>query len=218
MRKLNLAIKRFVDILGSFLGLLVISPFLLIAIILIKIFMPGPIFFFQERVGKNGKVFKIFKLRTMKVDKEAEKNFDISKDKDRITPLGKFLRRFKIDEAVQLINVLKGDMSMVGPRPTLKVQTDKYNDFERQRLNMAPGMTGLAQVNGNVSIPWEKRIEFDVEYVTKFSVWLDIKILFKTILIVVCGEEKFAKKNPEQNVVEGCEQPRIAEKKETADV
>ena len=133
----------------------------------------------------------------MKVDKAAESAFDTSKDKDRLTPVGKFLRRFKIDEIVQLINVLKGDMSMVGPRPTFKIQTDQYNDFQRQRLNMAPGMTGLAQVNGNVALSWEKRIEYDVKYINEFSVWMDIKILLKTVLIVLVGEEKFADKKEE---------------------
>ncbi len=193
VRSVNLIIKRTIDILGSSVGLLVISPVLLISMLLIKITMPGPIFFFQERVGKGGKLFKIFKLRTMKVDKEAEKRFDSSKDAERTTKLGKFLRRFKIDESVQLINVLLGHMSMVGPRPTLKVQTDNYNDFQRQRLEMVPGMTGLAQVNGNIALSWEKRIEYDVKYVKEFSVWLDIKILFKTVLIVLFGEDKFVK-------------------------
>lgn len=191
MRKINLIIKRLIDILGSSVGLLVISPVILVAIVLIKITMPGPIFFFQERVGKGGKVFRIYKLRTMKVNKEAESNFDTTKDRERTTRVGKVLRRFKIDEAVQLINVLNGDMSLVGPRPTLKIQTDRYNDFERQRLEMSPGMTGLAQVNGNISLSWNERIVYDVKYIKDFSVWLDIKILFKTIMIVICGEEKF---------------------------
>lgn len=193
IRTVNLVIKRTFDILGSFIGLLIISPFLLISMLLIKITMPGPIFFFQERVGKSGKLFRIFKLRTMKVDNEAEKNFDSSKDSERTTTLGKFLRRFKIDESVQLINVLIGDMSMVGPRPTLRVQTEKYDDFQRKRLEMVPGMTGLAQVNGNIALSWEKRIEYDVKYVKEFSVWLDIKILFKTVLIVLLGEKRFVK-------------------------
>ena len=194
VRKINLIIKRLIDFVGSFLGLLVISPILLIACILMRILMPGPIFFFQERVGKNGKVFKIYKLRTMKVDKEAETSFDTTKDKERTPLLGKILRRLKIDESVQLINVLKGDMSMVGPRPTLKIQTDNYTEYERQRLKMSPGMTGLAQVNGNISLSWQERIEYDIEYINKFSVWLDVKILLKTVLIVIFGEEKFVNK------------------------
>lgn len=193
-RKVNLIIKRLIDLAGSFLGLLVISPVLLVTCVLIKTLMPGPIFFFQERVGKNGEVFKIYKLRTMKVDKDAENSFDTTKDKERTPLLGKILRRLKVDESVQLINVLKGDMSMVGPRPTLKIQTDNYTEYERQRLKMSPGMTGLAQVNGNISLSWQERIEYDIQYINKFSVWLDIKILLKTVLIVIFGEEKFVNK------------------------
>lgn len=193
-RKINLIIKRAFDFLGSFICLLIASPVLLIVCLLIKIFMPGPIFFFQERVGKDGKVFKIYKLRTMKVDKEAEKSFNVAKDNERLTALGRVLRRFKIDEVVQLINVLKGDMSMVGPRPTVKIQTDAYSEYERQRLKMSPGMTGLAQVNGNAKLSWKERIDYDVTYVNTFSVWLDIKILCKTVLIVLFGEEKFIRK------------------------
>ncbi|MBR5542571.1 MAG: sugar transferase [Oscillospiraceae bacterium] len=198
MRKFNMCAKRIFDITGSFIVLLVLSPILLLSALLIVCFMPGPIFFFQERVGKDGKTFKIYKFRTMKVDKEAEENFDVSKDKERRTAVGDFLRRFKIDEVVQLINVLKGDMSMVGPRPTFKRHTDNYNDFEKQRLNMRPGMTGLAQVNGNVSLAWDERIIYDVQYVNNFSLLLDIKILFKTVLIVLFGEKRF-KRSPIKN-------------------
>lgn len=198
MRKLELGIKRIFDVVGSFIILLVLLPILILSAVLIVCFMPGPIFFFQERVGKNGKVFKIYKLRTMKVDKEAEANFEVSKDDERRTVVGEFLRRFKIDEVTQLVNVLKGDMSMVGPRPTFKIQTDQYNDFEKQRLHMRPGMTGLAQVNGNTSLSWEERIIYDVQYVNDFSLLLDIKILFKTVLIVLFGEKRF-KRIPVEN-------------------
>ena len=194
LRSINFAIKRLVDLIGSGIGLIIVSPILFITILLIEVFMPGPVFFKQQRVGKDGKVFNILKFRSMKVDKEAEKNHDFSKDEERKTPFGNLIRRLKIDELPQLINVFRGDMSLVGPRPTVKEQTDLYNDYQRQRLNMRPGMTGLAQVNGNISLTWDERIEYDVEYITKFSVLLDIKILFKTIAVVVCGEDKF--KNP----------------------
>lgn len=194
MRKVNLAIKRTIDFLGSGIGLIIISPILLITIVLMEVFMPGPVFFKQQRVGKDGKLFNILKFRSMKVDREAEKNHDFTKDTERMTPFGSLIRRLKIDELPQLINVFRGDMSLVGPRPTVKEQTDLYNDYQRQRLNMRPGMTGLAQVNGNISLSWDERIEYDVEYVTNFSVLLDLKILVKTILVVICGEDKF--KNP----------------------
>lgn len=191
MRKLNLHLKRLIDILGSSLSLLIVSPILIIAILLIKLTMPGPIFFKQERVGENEKLFQILKLRTMKVDKEAENNLDFSKDKDRITPLGRILRRTKVDELPQLINVLRGDMSLVGPRPTVMKQVKLYTDRQKNRLKMKPGMTGLAQVNGNITLPWEQRIEYDLEYVENFSLILDFKILLKTVGIVIFGEERF---------------------------
>lgn len=194
MKQINQVIKRAVDLLGSGLGLVIISPILLITIVLLEIFMPGPVFFKQERVGKNGKLFNILKFRSMKVDKKAEESHDFSKDEERKTPFGNLIRRLKIDELPQLINVFRGDMSLVGPRPTVKEQTDLYNAYQRQRLNMRPGMTGLAQVNGNISLSWDERIEYDVEYVNKFSILLDLKILLKTIAVVIYGENKF--KNP----------------------
>lgn len=194
VRKLNLAIKRFVDLVGSGIGLIIISPILLITVILLELFMPGPVFFKQQRVGKNGKLFNILKFRSMKVDREAESSHDFTKDTERMTPFGNLIRRLKIDELPQLINVFRGDMSLVGPRPTVKEQTDLYNDYQRQRLNMRPGMTGLAQVNGNISLSWDERIEYDIEYINNFSILLDVKILIKTIAVVVCGEDRF--KNP----------------------
>lgn len=194
MRQLNLALKRLTDLLGSGIGLIIISPILLITVVLLEIFMPGPVFFRQQRVGKNGKTFNILKFRSMKVDKEAEDNHDFTKDEERRTPFGNLIRRLKIDELPQLINVFRGDMSLVGPRPTVKEQTDLYNAYQRQRLKMRPGMTGLAQVNGNISLTWDERIDYDVEYINKFTFLLDIKILFKTVVVVIFGEEKF--KNP----------------------
>lgn len=201
-RKINLFIKRTVDILGSGMGLLILSPILLVTALLIKITMPGPVFFKQVRVGKYKKTFSILKFRTMKVDLDAEKNHDTSKDEERKTVLGNILRRTKIDELPQLINVFKGDMSLVGPRPTFAEQTDTYNEFQMQRLNMRPGMTGLAQVNGNITIPWEERIKYDVMYVQNFSVPLDIKILFKTMKVILFGEEKYAKEFYEKSSTE----------------
>ena len=191
MRRLNLAVKRTADIVFSAAGLIVLMPILVISAILLEIFMPGPLFFKQQRVGKNGRLFNILKFRSMKVDKALEASHDFTRDAERMTPFGKLLRRTKIDELPQLWNVLVGDMSLVGPRPTVKEQTDKYNDYQRQRLNMRPGMTGLAQVNGNVSLTWDERFVYDIEYVNNFSVLLDIKILCKTVLVVIMGEEKF---------------------------
>lgn len=199
--KVNLFVKRIIDILGSSLGLVLLSPLLVFVIIFIKVTMPGPILFKQERVGRNMKIFHILKFRTMRVDIDAEKGFDFTQDKDRLTCTGKLLRRIKIDELPQLINVFLGDMSLVGPRPTIKMQVDNYNDYQMQRLSMRPGMTGLAQVNGNSMLPWEQRIQYDIEYLHKFSVIVDLKILLKTVGIILLGEEKFFKKTNEWRAV-----------------
>lgn len=191
MRKVNFFLKRLFDVLLSGVGLLVMSPIFLLIVIMIKITMPGPIFFHQTRVGKDGRLFDILKFRSMKVDKEAEETFDFSKDEERITWFGKFLRRSKLDEMPQLLNVFKGDMSLVGPRPTIKEQVDEYTPRQRGRLLVRPGMTGLAQINGNTALSWDDRIEYDLEYVHRFSLLLDVQILLKTILVVIFGEEKF---------------------------
>lgn len=190
-KSLQLGIKRLCDIAISLMALTIASPIILTAIFGILLTMPGPVFFMQERVGKNKKLFKIYKLRTMKVDKEAENSFDGSKDAERITTFGKFLRRTKIDELPQIINVLLGDMSLVGPRPTILNQVSHYSEVQMRRLDMRPGMTGLAQVNGNIYISWNERITYDLEYINNFSLWLDVKILAKTVLVVIFGEKRF---------------------------
>ncbi|AQQ55145.1 sugar transferase [Planococcus lenghuensis] len=192
-------IKRVIDLFGSGIGLILLSPILIIVIILMKIFMPGPIFFKQKRVGKNQVEFNILKFRTMKVNKEAESKLDFSKDKDRLTKLGKLLRRSKVDELPQLLNVFLGDMSLVGPRPTIMKQVLEYTPHQLKRINVKPGMTGLAQINGNITLPWEQRIEYDIEYVRNFSLFLDFKILTKTLAIVSMGEEKFKKEKVMNN-------------------
>lgn len=191
MLKTQLFIKRAFDILVSLLGLIVLMPLFLIVSLVIAVFMPGPVFFLQERVGKDRKDFRIIKFRSMKVDRSAEAAMDFNKDEQRLTTLGRGLRRTKIDEAPQLLNVLAGQMSLVGPRPTIRQQVEEYDERQLKRLLMKPGMTGLAQVNGNASITWAERIEFDIDYVEKFSLWLDLKILLKTVAIVIFGEEKF---------------------------
>lgn len=192
IRKLNLFLKRTFDIIASGMGIIFLTPFFLLISILIKIVMPGPILFRQIRVGKHKRLFKILKFRTMKVDREAESSHDLSKDSERLTTLGKFLRRTKIDELPQLINVFIGDMSLVGPRPTFEEQVRQYNRFQMRRLDMRPGMTGLAQINGNTALSWTERIKFDIRYVEKFNIMLDIRILLKTFMVVMIGEEKFA--------------------------
>lgn len=190
-RKLNLFLKRSFDMIASGMGIILLSPFFVIVSVLIKVVMPGPVLFKQVRVGKHKRLFKILKFRTMRVDKTAENSHDVSKDAERLTTLGKFLRRTKIDELPQLVNVFIGDMSLVGPRPTFEEQVRQYSKRQMKRLDMRPGMTGLAQINGNTALSWDERIRFDIRYVERFSVGLDIRILLKTLVVVVVGEESF---------------------------
>jgi len=188
-------IKRLIDIIFSLLGLIILLPLFLIIAVLIKIDSRGPVFFKYERIGKDGKPFHPFKFRTMEKGAiEKGLKYNVSKDDQRITRLGKFLRKSAIDELPQLINVLKGEMSLVGPRPTFEYQVKKYDDFQKQRLLMKPGITGLAQVKGRNSIPWEKRIEYDVWYIKNWSLWLDFKILFKTIVVILFKKGVYGKK------------------------
>lgn len=200
VRKLNLAIKRTIDILGSSIGLIIISPFLLIIAIVIKVTAPGPVFFRQERLGYQGRVFKIIKFRTMVVNAEhMGTGLKVEDDADeRIIPIGHFLRRTSIDELPQLINVLKGDMSLVGPRPPVTYHPYKgyegYSDFSKRRFDMRPGMTGLAQVRVRNSATWDERIAYDVEYVDKFSVLFDIRILIESVKVVLNRKNIYAHK------------------------
>ncbi|MCU9816225.1 sugar transferase [Paraclostridium sp. AKS73] len=176
-------IKRAIDILGSFLGGLLISPILIIIAILIKIKLGSPIFFTQDRVGKDGKVFKIVKFRTML---EAYDKFgEPLSDKERVTSFGNFLRSTSLDELPELINVLKGDMSLVGPRPLLVEYIDLYSKEQFRRHEVRPGMTGWAQVNGRNNLNWDEKFKMDVEYVDNVNLLLDIKILFLTIFKVL---------------------------------
>ncbi|CCJ34281.1 sugar transferase [Caloramator australicus] len=195
MKKLQLFIKRLFDFLLSLILLIVLSPLFLIIAILIKLDSEGEVFFKQERAGLNGKPFMIYKFRTMV--KNAEKIGDgyyTGENDPRITRIGRFLRKTSLDELPQLINILKGEMSIIGPRPTLMYQVEKYDDFQRKRLLMKPGVTGLAQVYGRNSLSWPERIKYDVYYVENWNLWMDIKIFFKTFLVVLKGEGVYAEK------------------------
>jgi len=186
-------IKEIFDKVVAFIALIILSPLFLVVAVLIKIDSKGPVFFMQERAGKNGKIFKTFKFRTMIAGAdEKTKGVYIDKESPYVTRMGKFLRRSGIDELPQVINVLKGDMSFVGPRPTLEYQIKKYNDFQKKRLLMKPGITGWALINGRNKLTWSERIKLDVWYVEHWSFWLDIKILFKTIWVVARGEGLYA--------------------------
>jgi undecaprenyl phosphate N,N'-diacetylbacillosamine 1-phosphate transferase len=190
--QLQLALKREIDILAALLGIIVTLPLLLAIAIGIKVSGPGPVFFRQDRVGFGSRIFKLIKFRTM-IDGAAllGKGLAVEKEDIRITPFGKFLRKTSLDELPQLFNVLKGDISLVGPRPVLKEHLGYYNDFHHRRHEMKPGITGLATINGRCSIPWSKRIEWDVKYVDTFSLSLDFKILWKTAWLVLQGENTY---------------------------
>lgn len=182
--------KRIVDILFSLTVLSMVWPIIAIAVLAIKLSSEGPIFFTQNRVGLNGKTFRIYKLRTMSVDVNRQIKQTSQADSE-VFGVGKILRRLKIDELPQIFNVLIGDMSMVGPRPCLEVTKQEMPEWALRRFELRPGMTGLAQVSGNVSLSWQKRWEFDVCYVEKCSFATDVRIILKTLFVVLFGEDRF---------------------------
>lgn len=187
MRAIQLFIKRAFDIIVSLTLIILLTaiPVLIIVPIVIKLTSKGPAVFTQERVGKGGKVFKIYKFRTMRIPEDSIRpDGTVMEPKERITKVGRFLRKTSLDELMQLFNVLFGHMSLVGPRPTLPYQVERYNDEQKRRHNMRPGVTGWAQVNGRNELTWTEKIQYDVEYIDKFSLWMDIKILFKTVGVV----------------------------------
>lgn len=189
-----LKFKCLFDFFISFAILLLLFPLFIIVAVLIKLDSKGPIFYLQSRVGENGRVFRIYKLRTM-TNKERDPNVKQTylQDPD-ITRIGGLLRRFKIDELPQIWNVFIGDMSLVGPRPALPSLYEKFGEIAKKRCEVRPGMTGWAQVNGNIYLPWEERLCLDREYVDRMSFMLDLRILVKTVAIVLFGEEKYIKK------------------------
>lgn len=184
--------KRLIDILISFFALFLLSPLLLIAILSIKVSSSGPIFFSQERAGKGGRAFTVMKLRTMTVNPKRKMTQTTVSDPE-VIPVGKALRRLKLDELPQLLNVLKGDMSLVGPRPCLVQTRDEMPGWAKKRFDVSPGLTGLAQVNGNIALTWEERWKYDILYVDNLTFVTDFKIILKTFLVVLLGEERFKK-------------------------
>lgn len=171
-------IKRLLDIVISATALILLSPFMLIIYLLVRINLGGPAFFLQERVGKDNKIFKMIKFRTMK--NSTDKDGNLLSDNERLTKFGRFLRSFSIDELPELINILKGDMSLVGPRALLVQYLEHYNSEQIRRHEVLPGLTGWAQINGRNSITWCEKFKLDVWYVDNWSLWLDIKIFFLT--------------------------------------
>lgn len=178
--------KRFIDFAAALIGLLVLSPILLLVIIFLSIANKGKPFFFQLRPGRNGKVFKIVKFKTMTDERDAAG--ELLPDEKRMTSIGSFVRKTSLDEIPQLINVLKGEMSLIGPRPLLVQYLPLYNKEQARRHEVRPGITGWAQVNGRNAISWKQKFEYDVWYVDHLSFMLDIKIIIKTIKKVFISE------------------------------
>ena len=191
-KTVQLAVKRLFDILVSLVVLIPFLPVWLVIALLIAVTSEGPVFFLQDRPGKDKKIFKVYKFRTMRPGSEKMvKGVEVMKDDDRVTAIGKFLRRSKLDEIPQCLNVLKGEMSLIGPRPERVASLADYDAEISKRLNMLPGMTGLAQVSGNIYLDLQQRYKLDVYYVEHFSLWLDVKILLRTIGVVLLGEETY---------------------------
>jgi lipopolysaccharide/colanic/teichoic acid biosynthesis glycosyltransferase len=180
---------RALDILIAAVALVVLSPFLLVAAIAIKLGSRGPVIYRQRRVGRDDREFEMWKLRTMAQGSDpVGVGTIVYRDDPRVTGAGRFLRRTSLDEVPNLVNVLRGEMAIVGPRPTIPAQVDDYTPFQRRRHEVLPGITGWAQVQGRAGIPWEERIELDVEYVDRRSAALDARILARTFWLVVSGQ------------------------------
>ncbi len=180
--------NRVLDLLSASLGLAVASPLLAASAIAIKVEDGGPVFFRQTRVGRDGVDFELLKLRTMVVGAERKgAGYAVDAGDSRITRVGRILRRTSVDELPQLWNIVRGEMSLIGPRPTLRYQVDTYNERQRRRLDVRPGLTGWAQVHGRATLPWADRIELDVWYVEHRSACLDVKILLRTPLALFGG-------------------------------
>jgi lipopolysaccharide/colanic/teichoic acid biosynthesis glycosyltransferase len=183
------AAKRALDLLLGGIGCVVSAPLIALAALAIRLESPGHPIYRQTRVGRDGRPFEIYKLRTMVKGAEfTGAGLAIQEGDDRITRVGAFLRRTSLDELPNLWNVVRGEMSIVGPRPTIQVQVDQYTERQRGRLKVKPGITGWAQVNGRASLPWSERIELDLWYVEHCSFALDMKILARTVTMVLRGE------------------------------
>jgi lipopolysaccharide/colanic/teichoic acid biosynthesis glycosyltransferase len=189
--------KRALDLFCMILALVVFSPIWLIVILLIRLDSPGPIFFFQERLGRYGKIFQAAKFRTMSATSRPRvPDREILPTDPELTRVGSWLRRFKVDEWPQVWNILKGEMSIIGPRPALPRQMAEFDDAGRKRLLVRPGLSGLAQVYGNIYLTWTERWQYDARYVGTMSFGLDVWIILRSASVMIRGEEKFLVKPP----------------------
>jgi len=189
--------SRVLDIVLAGIGLVLAAPVLLIAAVAIKLDSRGPVIYRQRRVGKDGKPFDVLKLRTMVTGAEhMGAGLAVSEGDTRITRVGRLLRRTSLDEVPNLVNVLRGDMAIVGPRPTVPIQVDRYTQRQRGRLSVKPGITGWAQVNGRTELPWDERIELDLWYIEHRSWRLDLRILWRTLRMVLGGEGLYRGETP----------------------
>ena len=183
--------NRTLDVVGAGLGLALASPVLAAAAVAIRLEDGGPVIYRQRRVGHEGRDFDLLKLRTMVVGAETQgAGWAVNRGDPRITKVGRALRRLSLDELPQLWNVVRGEMSLIGPRPTLRYQVDQYTPRQRRRLEIKPGLTGWAQVNGRTKLPWDERIELDLWYVENRTPWLDLKILARTPRALFTGTYK----------------------------
>lgn len=190
--------KRFLDLAIATPILILVAPLLAIVAVLIRLDSRGPVFFLQDRLGYQGRIFRAYKFRTM-TDRPRIPVKEIYGRDDEVTRVGYWLRRFKIDELPQLLNVLVGDMSVVGPRPALPRQINEYDEPSRRRLLVLPGLTGLAQIHGGAYLSWPERWAWDVEYVDRLTFGLDVAILCRTFGVVLLGEERYLRRLSKQN-------------------
>ncbi|MFW6015663.1 MAG: sugar transferase [bacterium] len=182
-------IRNIINFIFALFLFIILLPFIIIITFIIKIDSKGQAIFKQKRVGKYGKVFILYKFRTMRIDVDPNEQSPQNKNDSRITSFGKFLRESSLDELPQLINVIKRDMNLVGPRPLLSWQADEFSAYESRRLEVKPGITGLAQINGRGSLNWEEKIKYDIKYVENRNLMLDLKILLKTIKNVLAQDD-----------------------------
>lgn len=184
-------VQRLVDLFGSSILLLAAAPFFLITALAIWSVDHGPVFYRQTRAGLFGRPFSLLKFRSMQVNSEPlDDDTEIREGHCLVTPVGRWIRRFKVDELPQLLNVLLGHMALIGPRPTVLEQVEKYTAYEHQRLSIPPGMTGWAQVNGGIELTWPERIMLDVWYTDHRSFWLDVRILWLTVAVILFGDQR----------------------------